>query len=58
MARTVPASIISALAQPEVVIGMELLRKLHLYMAFGEKKLYITPASAKPAAAPPQPTPN
>jgi predicted aspartyl protease len=41
----------AALASPEVQIGMDLLRKLHLYMAFGEKKLYITPASPKPAAA-------
>lgn len=38
-----------ALAQPELIIGMDLLRKLHVYFAFGEKKLYITPASAKPA---------
>jgi len=38
-----------ALEKPEVVIGMDLLRKLHLYMAFGEKKLYITPASPRPA---------
>ncbi len=42
-----------ALAQPEVVIGMDLLRKLHLYMAFGEKKLYVTPASPRVAAATP-----
>jgi hypothetical protein len=41
----------AALANPEVKIGMGLLRKLHLYMAFGEKKLYITPASPRPAAA-------
>jgi predicted aspartyl protease len=45
------AAVQNALAQPEVIIGMELLRKLHLYMAFGEKKLYITPASARPATA-------
>jgi len=45
------AAVQFALAQPEVVIGMDLLRKLHLYMAFGEKKLYITPASPRPAAA-------
>ena len=41
----------AALANPEVRIGMDLLRKLHLYMAFGEKKLYITPASPRTAAA-------
>ncbi len=43
----------AAMAQPEVVIGMELLRKLHIYMAFGEMKLYVTPASAPVAAAAP-----
>lgn len=59
-ARNRSAALQNALAQPEVVIGMDLLRKLHLYMAFGEKKLYITPASARPApaAAPPQPAAN
>lgn len=31
-------------------IGLDVLRKLHLYVAYGENKLYITPASA-PAAA-------
>jgi predicted aspartyl protease len=41
----------NALASPEVKVGMDLLRKLHLYMAFGEKKLYITPASPRTAAA-------
>jgi predicted aspartyl protease len=40
-----------ALVNPEVRIGMDLLRKLHLYMAFGEKKLYVTPASPRTAAA-------
>lgn len=47
------AAVQNALAQPEVIIGMELLRKLHLYMAFGEKKLYITPGTARAAAAAP-----
>ena len=42
----------AALANPEVTIGMGLLRKLHIYMAFGEKKLYLTPASPRPAATP------
>jgi hypothetical protein len=40
-----------ALVSPEVTVGMDLLRKLHLYMAFGEKKLYVTPASPRTAAA-------
>jgi predicted aspartyl protease len=30
------------LAHPEVRLGMDVLRKLHLYMAFGENKLYVT----------------
>jgi hypothetical protein len=35
-------------------VGLDVLRKLHLYVAYGENKLYITPASAPqtaPAAA-------
>jgi hypothetical protein len=34
-----------------ISVGMDVLRKLHLYVAYGENKLYITPASA-PAATP------
>jgi predicted aspartyl protease len=33
-----------------LLIGMNILQRLHLYMAFGEKKFYVTPAST-PAAA-------
>jgi hypothetical protein len=32
-------------------IGLEILRKLRLYVAYGEDKLYITPATAPQAAA-------
>lgn len=39
---------------PAMLIGMNILSKLHLYIAFGENKVYITPAAA-PAAAPAQP---
>lgn len=40
----------------EMTIGMDVLRKLHLYVAFGERRLYITPASAPAATAnPPAP---
>lgn len=40
-------------------IGMDILRRLRLYIAFGEKKLYITPATAPVAAqAPDKPDPN
>ena len=34
-------------------IGMDILRRLRLYIAFGEKKLYLTPATAPVPAAPP-----
>jgi predicted aspartyl protease len=47
------------MANPEVVIGMDTLRKLHIYLAFGENKLYVTGttsthpvAAAAPAKAP------
>jgi predicted aspartyl protease len=42
---------------PEMLIGMNVLRHLHVYMAFGERKMYISPASsasAPQAAAPAQ----
>jgi hypothetical protein len=29
-----------------ISVGMDVLRKLHLYVAYGENKVYITPASA------------
>lgn len=41
-------------SDPVMLIGMNILSKLHLYIAFGENKIYITPAAA-PAAAPAQP---
>lgn len=34
---------------PELIIGMNVLRKLHVYMAFREKRLYISEASNAPA---------
>jgi predicted aspartyl protease len=37
-------------SDPVMLIGMNILSKLHLYIAFGERKIYITPASAPPAA--------
>jgi len=45
----------TVLETPPLVIGMSTLRRFHIYFAFGEKKLYITPASApaKPAAPAP-----
>ena len=38
-------------AAPDVIIGMDVLRKLHLYMSFKENKLYITDASVPAPAA-------
>ena len=35
---------------PTMLIGMNILSKLHLYIAFREQKIYITPASAPQAA--------
>ncbi|HXR95567.1 MAG TPA: retropepsin-like aspartic protease [Rhizomicrobium sp.] len=43
---------------PDLAIGMDVLHQLHIYAAFGENKLYITPAEATPpAAAPTAPSP-
>jgi hypothetical protein len=36
------------IALPQVIIGMNVLRKLHIYIAYKEQKLYVTPAA--PAA--------
>ena len=36
---------------PTMLIGMNILSKLHLYIAFREQKIYITPASVPQAAA-------
>ncbi len=33
-------------SDPAMLIGMNILSKLHLYIAFAENKIYITPASA------------
>jgi predicted aspartyl protease len=38
--------------EPAMLIGMNILSKLHLYIAFGERKIYITPASPPPSIAP------
>ncbi len=35
---------------PDMLIGMNVLRKLHIYIAFGEAKLYVTDASAQATA--------
>jgi hypothetical protein len=36
---------------PELLIGMDVMRKLHIYAAFGEQKLYVSVASAPVADA-------
>ena len=38
--------------EPPILIGMNVLSKLHLYVAFGESKIYVTPATPPPVAAP------
>src|SRR6185437_13934461 len=30
---------------PDMIIGMDVLQKLHIYIAFGENKMYISPAA-------------
>ncbi|MGD0143484.1 MAG: retropepsin-like aspartic protease [Rhizomicrobium sp.] len=45
---------------PDMLLGMDVLRHLHLYIAYKEQKLYITPSDAPPPApadAPPAPSP-
>jgi hypothetical protein len=37
---------------PDLIIGMEVLRHLHLYYAASEQKLYITPAASRPSSLP------
>ena len=32
---------------PDMILGMDVLRKLHIYFAFREGKMYITPASVQ-----------
>jgi predicted aspartyl protease len=47
--------------RPDLIVGMDVLTHLHLYVAFGEEKLYITPAgtvSALPQPAQPSAAPN
>jgi hypothetical protein len=34
------------ITEPEAILGMSILRKLHIYFAFGEGHMYISPASA------------
>jgi len=37
------------LDKPDLIIGMDVLRKLHIYFAFGENKMYVSMASATTA---------
>jgi predicted aspartyl protease len=39
----------SGSALPDVIIGMSVLSNLHVYIAYGEERLYITEASAAPS---------
>jgi len=38
--------------EPDLTIGMDVLKKLHLYIATKEDKLYVTAAEERPATAP------
>jgi predicted aspartyl protease len=45
---------LSSFGMPDILLGMTVLSKLHIYIAYKEKMLYITPAdAAAPAATPP-----
>jgi predicted aspartyl protease len=39
------------LEKQDMIIGMDVLRKLHVYVAFKEHRIYVSPASAPPVAA-------
>jgi len=39
-------------AEPDILLGMNVLRRLHLYIAYKEKKLYISPAAPTEASKP------
>jgi predicted aspartyl protease len=41
----------------DMILGMDILRHLHVYIAYKEKKLYLTPASAPAPATQPGPQP-
>ena len=36
------------LALPELSLGLDVLKHLHLYIAFGEQALYVAPADTMP----------
>jgi predicted aspartyl protease len=40
---------------PRMLLGMDVLKHLHIYIAYREKNLYITPASQPAAGSPPPP---
>lgn len=42
------------LEKPDMLIGMDVLRKLHVYFAFGESKMYITDTTPPAAGASPE----
>ncbi len=44
-------------ADQAMLLGMNILHHLHIYIAYNEKKIYITAAGPPPAAPSPHPTP-
>lgn len=47
------SSVDDSVVLPEVIIGMDVLKKLHLYVAFKERKLYISEAGGATSSLPP-----
>lgn len=47
-----------SLNAPDIILGQDMLRHLHLYIAYKERKLYVTAANAPPPAAAPAPAPQ
>ena len=52
MARNWAYNLNADLILPEPSLGMDVLKHLHLFMAFGEQALYISPDIAVPGAPP------
>jgi hypothetical protein len=43
---------------PRILIGRDVLRQLHLYIAYGEKNIYVSSAGPNPAAKAAKPSGN
>jgi predicted aspartyl protease len=45
------SKVLNGYKQPELILGMGVLRQLHLYIGYKEKVVYVTPASARRQSA-------